>query len=293
MGAGYSTLKQRQADISPVAPVRTRPERDAPAAAGIIGHLDPASILQLQRAAGNASIAALIAQREPDAPAKTDKPVAPVAPVATPDPKKLSGKQWKAIADTNWADSSSTDDLDAGFKGSLDKFFEVLTAANITTGEYTTLRPKERAYLLHYSVEVSKGTTAAKDVPAQAGVDIIWDHGTDEKSKAAAKEMVDEFGIVGPAALVSNHIAGNAIDMKFDFTKATKDKDGNVTLTYKKDGKDVSRTLKIDDEAVMGVKAKGKSISSIAGRELSKAGEDFGVKRHIDNDIVHWSTTGT
>jgi hypothetical protein len=260
-----------------------------------VGHLDPASLLQLQRTAGNASVTALIAQREPDAPAKTVKPAAPVAPVAAvaaPDPKKLSGKQWKAIADSNWADSSSTDDLDSGFKGSLDKFFEVLTANNITTGEYTTLRPKERAYLLHYSVEVSKGTTAAKDVPAQAGVDIIWDHGTDAKSKAAAKEMVDEFGIVGPAALVSNHIAGNAIDMKFDFTKATKDKDKNVTLTYKKDGKDVSRTLKIDDEAVIGVKAKGKSISNIAGRELSKAGEDFGVKRHIDNDIVHWSTTG-
>ena len=53
-----------------------------------------------------------------------------------------------------------------------------------------------------------------------------------------------------------------------------------------------TRTLQIDDEAVLGVAAKGKSIASISARELSKAGEDFGVKRHIDNDIVHWSTTG-
>ena len=120
----------------------------------------------------------------------------------------------------------------------MDKFLEMLTANNITTGEFTTKRPKQRAYLLHFSAEVKNGTTAPKDVPKEDGVDIIWDHGDDAKSKKAAGEMVDAFGIVGPAALISNHIAGNAIDMKFDFTKMVKDKDGNNTITYKKDGKE-------------------------------------------------------
>jgi hypothetical protein len=265
----------------------------------LVAALDPKSVMRLQRLAGNAGVASLLVQRAPEGappattttPPTTAKGTAPVTPPA-PDPAKLSGAQWKATADSKWADSSSLSDLDSGFKASMDKFLEMPGANNITTGEYTTKRPAERAYLLHYSVEVKNGTTAPKDVPKKDGVDIIWDHGDDAKSKKAAGEMVDAFGIVGPAALVSNHIAGNAIDMKFDFTKMVKDKDGNYTITYKKDGKDVSRTLKIDDEAVIGVKAKGKSISSIGDRELSKAGEDFGVKRHIDNDIVHWSTTG-
>jgi len=267
------------------------------------GRHDLEAILTLQRLAGNQAVEMLL-QRAPEgappatvtttapgtAPA-TAPGTAPAAPAA-PDPAKLSGAHWKATADAKWADSSSLSDLDSGFKASMDKFLEMLTANNITTGEYTTKRPKQRAYLLHFSVEVKNGTTAPKDVPKEDGVDIIWDHGDDAKSKKAAGEMVDAFGIVGPAALISNHIAGNAIDMKFDFTKMVKDKDGNNTITYKKDGKEVSRPLKIADEAVMGVKAKGRSISSIGDRELSKAGEDFGVKRHIDNDIVHWSTTG-
>jgi len=262
-----------------------------------VAALDATSVMRLQRLVGNAGVASLFVQREAAPPATTTAPpsTAPKTPPATPpapDPAKLSGAQWKTTADSKWADSSSLSDLDSGFKASMDKFLEMLGANNITTGEYTTRRPKERAYLLHYSVDVKNGKTAPKDVPKQDGVDIIWDHGDDAKSKKAAEEMADAFGIVGPAALESNHIAGNAIDMKFDFTKMVKDKDGNYTITYKKDGKDVSRILKIDDEAVIGVKAKGKSISSIGDRELSKAGEDFGVKRHIDNDIVHWSTTG-
>jgi hypothetical protein len=254
--------------------------------------LDAKSVMRLQRLAGNAGVASLLAQRAPDAPPATP-PIAAPSPAPTVDPAKLSGAQWKATADAKWADSDSLDTLNAPFKASMDKFLEMLTANNITTGEYTTKRPEERAYLLHFAVDVKNGATAPKDVPKKDGVDIIWDHGDDAKSKKAAEEMADAFKIVGPAALISNHIAGNAIDMKFDFTKMVKDKDANYTITYKKDGKDVSRPLKIDDEAVLGVAAKGRTISSIADRELSKAGEDFGVKRHIDTDIVHWSTTGT
>jgi hypothetical protein len=288
-------------------PIGSKPAREAvtrgaePTVVGVpAAALNATSLMRLQRLAGNAGVASLLAQRAPDTAAPTTAPTpapgtapgtAPATP-APPDPAKLSGAQWKAKADANWADSKSLDDLNSGFKASMDKFLAMLTANNITTGEYTTKRPAERAYLLHYSVEVKNGTTAPKDVPKQDGVDIIWDHGDDAKSKTAAGEMADAFGIVGPAALISNHIAGNAIDMKFDFTKMTKDKDGNYTITYKLGEKDVSRKLQIDDEAVLGVAAKGKTIASIGDRELSKAGEDFGVKRHIDNDIVHWSTTG-
>jgi hypothetical protein len=284
--------------------IGSKPHREAvtrgaePAVGGMpVAALDVTSVMRLQRLAGNAGVTSLLAQRDSAPPVTAPTPAPGAPPATTPatpavDATKLSGAHWKATADAKWADSDSLDTLNAPFKASMDKFLEMLTANNITTGEYTTKRPEERAYLLHFSVEVKNGTTAPKDVPKKDGVDIVWDHTDDAKSKKAAGEMVDAFKIVGPAALVSNHIAGNAIDMKFDFTKMVKDKDGNYTITYKKDGKDVTRTLKIDDEAVLGVAAKGKSISSIEDRELSKAGEDFGVKRHIDNDIVHWSTTG-
>jgi hypothetical protein len=120
-----------------------------------------------------------------------------------------------------------------------------------------------------------------------AGVDIVWDHGNDAASRAAAEALANAFGLVGVAAHPSNHNAGTAVDMKLDFS-------GNATnsLTYAKDGKTVTRTIKTDDEARVGVKAKGKSIANIEKRELSKAGADFGVKRKVDSDIVHWSRTG-
>ena len=156
----------------------------------------------------------------------------------------------------------------------------------------STLRPKERAYLYHYCLAIAAGASLDK-VDKLATVDIEWDHGDAEKSKAAAKEMAGAFGLVGRAAYPSNHSDGNALDMKMNFSSNAKN--GKNTIAYKVQPTDtdtVTRELKVDDEAVIGISARGKIIVGISGRELSKAGKDFGAIRVIDDDIVHWSLSG-
>ncbi len=205
-------------------------------------------------------------------------------PAPAPDPR-LSGAHWKAIADANWPNGDQISDLEAGFGADLQSFISMLAANGIVAEMTAGLRPPQRSFLFHWCLEVASGRTAPADVPAMAGVDIVWDHGTTAKSRKAAQEMADKFGLVGVAAHPSNHNDGKAADMKMNFN-------GKTTLTYKVGANQVTRTIKINDEAISGQSAKGKKITNIESRELSKAGADFGVKRAVDSDIVHWSRTG-
>ena len=209
------------------------------------------------------------------------------APATMTADERKSGAHWKDIADTSWPNSNSLADLEAGFGADLAAFIGVLGANGIRHEITAGLRPKQRSYLFKYCLDVSSGRTAPKNVPAMAGVDIVWDHGNIAASKAGAAALATAFGLVGVAAHPSNHNGGTAVDMKLDFS-------GNPTktLTYSVGGKSVTRTIKTDDEATIGVSSRGKSISRIGSRELSKAGADFGVKRALDRDIVHWSRTG-
>ena len=202
--------------------------------------------------------------------------------------QRLSGPHWKAIADARWGGAvPNISELQASFGSDLQRFIDMLAANSIIVKPQSGVRPPERAYLFHYCVKVWKGKIKPKDVPAMAGVDIIWDHGDDAVSRAAAEQLADVFELVGVAALKSNHSAGTAMDMVMNFT-------GNTTNTieYEHNGRTVRRRIKVDDEARHDRKNRGKVISNIAGRELTKAGNDFGIKRAIDNDIVHWSRTG-
>jgi hypothetical protein len=244
-----------------------------------------------QSASGMNSGAKVVSRQETPGkpPAEAVVPVpaeaAPAEAAAAPT-KTLSGKGWIK----KFPKSSSLDDLSAGFKPKVKSFVKMLSDHSITYHEVTTKRPIERQYLMYYSLKISNGTFKAKNVPDQEGVNINWVHDTPKKSKAAAAEMKSAYGLgsnVGKPKK-SNHSEGNAIDMKLDFKSLNKEK----KLKYKKDDKDKERVIKTDDEARKGVAAAGKSITDIKGRELSKAGADFGVKRAIDSDIVHWSTTG-
>ncbi|MBI2927906.1 MAG: hypothetical protein HY735_10425 [Verrucomicrobia bacterium] len=230
-------------------------------------------------------------------PSAAAAPSAPSAPKAAEDDAKkeqrLSGKHWQKITNDKWPESDKVEDLSDEFRPKAQAFIAMLAANKINVEVSSTKRPAERAYLYHYCLEVAAGRTKPADVPKLATVDIEWDHDDEEKSKSAAKEMADAFGLVGVAAYPSNHSGGNAIDMKMNFSANTKD--GKNTITYKvqpTDKDSVSRDLKVDDEAIIGVPAKGKAISDIADRELSKAGKDFGAIRAIKNDIVHWSLNG-
>lgn len=206
--------------------------------------------------------------------------------------EKLSGAHWRQISDTKWPNSTKIEDLDGDFMLKVQSFIEILEANKIKVHPTSTLRPKERAYLFHYCVEIKNGTTAPNEVPSMEGVDIIWDHGNLKKSKDAAKAMANAFNLVGPAALDSMHIQGKAIDMKMDFTKNTVN--GINILVYSKNDNPIARTIIVDaNEAISGEPAKHKDIPNIRQRELSKAGEDFGVIRANHDDVVHWSSDGT
>jgi hypothetical protein len=217
----------------------------------------------------------------------SDGPAEP-APAALTAAQRLSGAHWKKIADDSWGGATpNIAELESSFGADLTKFLDMLGANNITYSLESGFRPPQRSYLFHYCVMVAKGSIAPNKVPAMDGVDIVWDHGNAAASRAGAQALADAFGLVGVAAHPSNHNAGTAVDMKLDFSANPGNK-----LSYTVGGNTITRTIKTSDEARIGVSAKGKSISGIGGRELSKAGADFGVKRAVDNDIVHWSRTG-
>jgi hypothetical protein len=210
------------------------------------------------------------------------------APAPLTDDERLSGPHWKAIADARWGGATpNISELKADFGTDLQAFIDMLAANSITVHLSSAFRPPERSYLFHYSSRIWWGTIKAKDVPPMDGVDIVWDHGNDAASRKAAEELARKFGIKKVAALRSNHNGGTAVDMSMTFTANTKNE-----ISYELNGKTVTRKIKVDDEARYGDDNLSKVISGIAKRELSKAGADFGVKRAVDNDIVHWSRSG-
>ena len=74
--------------------------------------------------------------------------------------------------------------------------------------------------------------------------------------------------------------------MTFNFTATQRTRSPTSSTARPSRGRSRSTTRRDGQEE------QGQVISNIAKRELSKAGADFGVKRVIDNDIVHWSRTG-
>lgn len=141
-------------------------------------------------------------------------PVAVAHPPA-PGGKVLSGAAWEAKFPT----SKSLNDLTPDFEKKVGKFIDALKAAGIRVRIAATYRPKERAYLMHYSCKVADGQIAPDKVPSMEGVDIEWAH-TDSTgkldvraSRAAARAMKEAYVIRYPAALTSRHTQRRAIDM--------------------------------------------------------------------------------
>lgn len=185
-----------------------------------------------------------------------------------------SGKYWVTWADTNAQNSSKVDDLEATFRTNVKAFTKALTDAGAKVTVSATKRSAKRAYLFHWSWKISQGKCKAADAKALAGVDIEWDHGDEEKSKAGALEMVNGFGLAIPPhstnapALTSNHIDGKAVDMTISWTGTIKVK--------KKDGSEASITY---------------SSNVNANAALHLVGDSYGVKK-LKTDAPHWSTDG-
>jgi len=184
--------------------------------------------------------------------------------------KEPSGVVWVERFPT----SRKTDSLVPDFRDRCDDFLGALQDAGAEVTINATLRPPERAYLMHWSFVLNKGDVEPDDIPPHPGVDIEWVHrkanGAADfaTSRAAAAAMVDAYGIVHPPSLTSLHIFGKAIDMSISW-------DGTLQI-----------------------KPKGKPKKSIASaprsglnHDLWAVGASYGVLK-LPSDPPHWSSTG-
>ena len=184
--------------------------------------------------------------------------------------KTLSSVAWVQ----KFPNSTSTDDLVDPFKANAKKFIAALTKAGANVSISSTLRPKERAYLMHWSFEISGGLDPEK-VPEMAGVDIEWVH-RDSKgvknvaaSKTAADMMVKGYDIAFEPALASRHTEGKAIDMDIDWTVK------ELTIT---DGAGKDVVIKTGDK-------------DGSNPQLHKVGASYNVIKLV-SDPPHWSSDG-
>lgn len=180
------------------------------------------------------------------------------APPQSTPAKEKSGASWV----NKFPGSTSTDDLDPVFRDKVKKFLAAIADAGGSVAIAATYRPRERAYLMHYSSKVSRGDIEAAKVPAMAGVDIEWVHASEEASKKAASAMAKAFGIVYPPALISRHTERCAIDMTVS--------------------------------GIVGKKIKNASNEEVEIKKLSDlnaVGASYGVNKLV-SDPPHWSDDG-
>lgn len=183
-------------------------------------------------------------------------------------PPPLSGAKWWHANQAHHPNSEKLADLARPFRDRASAFVNAMRAGGARVEISSTLRNPIRAHLMHYSWKIAKGQLAPDKVPPRPGLRIQWDHGTLAKSKKAAQEMVDLFGIAFQPSLTSLHTEGRAIDMTIGW-----------------DG-----TIQIED-------AKGRKHPLAAprnGREntrLHAIGASYGVLKLL-SDPPHWSDTG-
>lgn len=178
--------------------------------------------------------------------------------VADVPAKEKSGAKWVA----KFPGSANLDDLEPVFKANAAKFIDAIKAAGGTVSIAATYRPRERAYLMHYSSKISSGKITGDQVPAMDGVNIDWVHNSADESKKAATAMVKGYGIVFPPALISRHTERAAVDMTIGGMVGKKIKDAS--------DKDVD-IKKLSD--------------------LHAVGATYGVQKLV-SDPPHWSDDG-
>ena len=196
-------------------------------------------------------------------------PTANQTPAVVNISNELSGSQWVA----RFPGTTSTNDLSAAFRPGAVNFIDAMSQAGATITISSTLRPPERAYMMHWSWKIVQGTSP-NSVPAMNGVNIEWEHPTSNASTQAAKNMVNGFGIqkllVAPS-LTSRHTQGDAIDMSISWS-------GVLSI------------LKTNGQMAV--------ISSLPrsemNTELHAVGAGYGVIKFLGGtaDRPHWSTDG-
>lgn len=186
------------------------------------------------------------------------------AAASTPADSDLSGPQWVKRFPT----SRDVDDLQPAFAKEVAAFLDALKAASAKVDISATYRPKERAYLMHWAWLISREKFDPAKVPPMPGVAIRWDHGTLAKSRAAAKQMVDGYGMAFIAVLNSKHTERLAIDMTLAWKQALSIKRRNGSKTT------------ITSQPRNG-----------SNSELIAVGAEYGVIK-LPTDPPHWSDDG-
>lgn len=159
--------------------------------------------------------------------------------------------------------STSLADLVPPFRSAALAFVQSLRTAGASVSIAATYRPPERAYLMHWSCMIGGGGQDPAAVPSMHGVSIDWTHGGNiAAARAAAREMMQGYEIKFPAALVSRHTQGLAIDMSIAFQ-------GSIS-----------------------VRDKSGELKNVAAQvDLYSIGASYGVHKLIV-DLPHWSSDG-
>jgi hypothetical protein len=182
----------------------------------------------------------------------------------------LSGSEWVSHFPT----SRSLDDLTDPFRSNAKQFIAALSNARATVTIGDTLRPPQRAYLMHYCFAIARQGLDPGSVPPMPGVDIQWVHFTAgvadlAQSRTAAEKMVQAYGIVFGPVLDSRHTEGNAVDMDITWQ-------GNLTIADA-DG---------NQHTISSVPRTGADNSA-----LHAVGASYGVIK-LPSDPPHWSSDG-
>lgn len=182
----------------------------------------------------------------------------------------LSGAYWI----NQFPNSKSVSDLSPLFRPNVENFLAALGRSGASVVISATLRPAQRAYLMHYSFDVARGGLNPERVPTRAGVDIDWVHrdhrgnADPAASRNAAEEMVRGYQIVFRPALASRHTEGTAIDMTISWN--------NDLTIARADGNNVT---------IRSIPKDGTNI------ELAAVGISYGVNK-LATDPPHWSSDG-
>ena len=182
---------------------------------------------------------------------------------------ELSGGQWVG----RFPGSASLDALVEPFRTSVIRFKSALESAGAIVRISATFRPKERAYLMHWSWKIVHGTNP-NSVPPMDGVNIEWVHSSRDECIEAAQEMVDGYEIQNlgiPPALATRHTQRKAVDMRITWH-------GNLAITN----------------------ASGQTITITSiprtsmNTQLHAVGASYGVIKFLggNSDKPHWSTDG-
>jgi hypothetical protein len=177
---------------------------------------------------------------------------------------ELSGPQWCERFPT----SRDVGALMPPFRDKVAAFIAAMRAGNAVVTINATVRPRQRAYLMHYAFLLARRRITPGAVPPLPGVDIQWVHPNAADSVAAAARMSDTYGIAFEPALQSRHTQGLAIDMDISWT-------GDLAITSAKGGH-----IAIQTEPRTGMNP-----------ALWTLGAAYGVHK-LAEDPPHWSSDG-